>query len=209
MEITMKNTKINTIELILKSLEKATSYIDYRALVKKHVENGTSTGPDQTDALANYTLLNHSRMKRLDKTTKISEEIQEQFKNFTGNQTWLVLTESWCGDAAQSMPAMQKLAELAPNIDFKVLQRDENLDLMNAFLTNGGMSIPKLILFDNDRQEVVGDWGPRPTAATQMVENYKKEHGGLTSEFKQDLQVWYNKDKSQNIINDLSKLLKD
>lgn len=207
MEITMKNTKTDSVELIQKALESAISYPAYRIVVEKHVENGTSTGPVQTEALANYTLLNHSRMKRLDKTIKISEEIEEQFKNFGGSQTWLVLTESWCGDAAQSMPAMQKLADLAPHIDMKVVLRDEHLELMNAFLTNGSMSIPKLIMFDNDRQEVVGDWGPRPTLATQMVADYKKEHGILTPEFKQDLQVWYNKDKSQNVISDLSQLL--
>ena len=91
-------------------------------------------------------------------------------------------------------------------IDFKVVLRDENLDLMNAFLTNGSMSIPKLIVIDNDTNEI-SSWGPRPSIATQMVNDYKKEHGALTPEFKEDLQLWYNKDKSQNVIENLQQLI--
>ena len=199
-----KNSKIN---IIGQSLEKAISYKEYRELVAEHVLNGTTTGPQQTEALANYTLLNHSRMKRLDKTVKIPDDVREKFESFEGDQTWLVLTESWCGDAAQSMPAMNKLAELAPNIDLKVVQRDENLELMSQFLTNGSQSIPKLIVVDNSTGEVLQTWGPRPTIATQMVNDFKEKHGALTPQFKQDLQVWYNRDRSANIIDDLSRLI--
>jgi len=207
MENMLKTENEIKTELVTNSLDGSFGYNEYRTLVADHAANKTSTGPAQSEALTNYTLLSHTRMKRLDKTVKISEEIQEKFKNFTGNQTWVVLTESWCGDAAQSMPAMNKLADLAPNITFKVVLRDENLELMNAFLTNGSMSIPKLIILDNDNQEVLADWGPRPSTATAMVNDYKAEHGQLTPEFKKDLQVWYNKDKSESIIEDLTQLI--
>ena len=101
---------------------------------------------------------------------------------------------------------MNKLAELNPNIDLKIVLRDENLDLMNLFLTNCAQSIPKLVTLDSESHEVKGEWGPRPSAATKMVEDYKTEHGKLTPEFKEDLQVWYNKDKGQNILEDLVSL---
>lgn len=205
METTMEIIDKNT--LVANHIDKGISYEDYRAMVSKHVAEGTSTGPTQTEALSQYTLLNDSRMRRLDKTTKVSKEITEKFENFKGNQTWIVLTESWCGDAAQTMPAMQKLAVLNDGIELKVLLRDDNLELMDQFLTNGGMSIPKLIIFDNDRNEVIADWGPRPSIATTMVNDYKEKNGALTPEFKKDLQVWYNRDKSQNTLNDLSQLI--
>jgi hypothetical protein len=205
----MKNTiEIESpLQLALEAIEKATSYQEYRELVSNHVKNGTSTGPNQTEALAQYTLLNDSRMRRLDKTTKVSDSILEKISDFKGNQTWLVLTESWCGDAAQSMPIMNKLAEITEKIDLRVVQRDEHLDLMNAFLTNGGQSIPKLILIDTAANKLIGEWGPRPSTATEMVDSYKNEHGSLSPEFKQDLQVWYNKDKGVSIAEDLMKLL--
>jgi thiol-disulfide isomerase/thioredoxin len=206
MEIINKtNTAVNT--LVKESINKAISYTDFRAQVAKHVEDGTSSGPYQSEALSHYTLLNNSRMKRLDKTIKIDESIAEKFKSFKGNQTWIVLTESWCGDAAHSMPVMNKVAELAENIDFKVLHRDENIELMNQFLTNGSMSIPKLILFDNDSQEVINDWGPSPSTVQQMTKDFKALHETLTPEFKKEVQVWYNQNKGKCIAGDLVKLI--
>ncbi len=203
----MKNTLIkenmDTIQLVQETLHHAVDYSEYRNTVATHVENKSNSGSEQSEALYQYTLLNDSRMRRLDKTTRISEEIEMAFSSFSGNQTWLVLTESWCGDAAQSMPMMNKLAQAAPNINFKVALRDDHLELMDQFLTNGGRSIPKLIVVDNDTNEIVDSWGPRPSKATAIVNDYKAKHGTLTPEFKQELQVWYNKDKGEDIANNL------
>ena len=204
----METMQKTTAQLITENLSEAISYQDYRVLTETHALEGTNTVPEVTKALHNYTMLNHKRMKRLDKTIKLSEEAQNVIKQYNNKTTWLVLTESWCGDAAQTMPVMQKFADLNPNIDLKVILRDENLELMDRFLYNGGRSIPRLIAFDNETQEILGDWGPRPSEATKMVNDYKEAHGKLTPEFKQDLQVWYNKDKGQNTVEDLLHLLK-
>ncbi|WP_298417022.1 thioredoxin family protein [uncultured Kordia sp.] len=203
--MTTTDTQIKNI--IDESLQKAISYPEYRTLVQNLVAEGKSTGELQTEALSNYSMLNDKRMKRLDKTTKLTEEAVAEITAYNGNVTWLVLTESWCGDAAQTMPVIHKVAELNENITLKVVMRDENEALMNEFLTNGGKSIPKLIAIDNASGNVLGDWGPRPSKATKLVNDYKAVHGKLTPEFKQDLQVWYNKDKGQNTVSDLLKLV--
>lgn len=185
------------------SLNKSTSYQDYRDLVRQLAIDKATTGEAQTDALINYTMLNDRRMKRWDKTVKISEVVKEKISNSSKEMTWLVITESWCGDAAHLMPVMNKIAALNDKIDFKVVLRDENEALMNQFLTNGGKSIPKLIMLDNVTGDVIDTFGPRPTAATELVNDYKAKHGKLTPEFKEDLQQWYNKDKGQSAIEDL------
>ena len=105
------------------------------------------------------------------------------------------------------MPVINKVAEQNETIYLKVVLRDDNEDLMNQFLTNGGKSIPKLIMVDNDTNTVVDTFGPRPAIATEMVNTYKAQHGKLTPEFKEDLQRWYNKDKGQSTIEDLVNLL--
>ncbi len=208
METLVNSTKQKTTkDLIIESLPKAITYRDYREMVGQLATQNKSTGPNQTEALSNYTLLNDKRMKRWDKTFKITEEQKAKIEKQDSKVLWMVLTESWCGDAAPSMPVMNKMAEINPNINLKVLLRDDNLELMNRFLTNGAMSIPRLISLDEETGEVIGNWGPRSTKATEMVETYKKEHGTLTPEFKQDLQLWYNTDKGQNIMEDLLHLL--
>jgi thiol-disulfide isomerase/thioredoxin len=171
------------------------------------VERESTSGYEKTEALANYTMLNDRRMKRWDKTIKISEEIKEKLSKFKGNLTWLIITESWCGDAAHVIPVLNKIAELSENIDLKLVFRDENEALMDQFLTNGGRAIAKLIMIDNTTGEVVDTFGPRPSEATQMVNEYKTKHGALTPEFKEELQAWYNKNKGQNIISDIMALL--
>jgi len=206
MEI-MNKTKTEVNTLIKERLKKAVSYKEFRNQVAKHVEDGTSSGPYQSEALSHYTLLNNSRMKRLDKTIKIEESIVEKFQNFKGNQTWIVLTESWCGDAAHSMPVMNKVAEMAEHITLKVLHRDENIALMNEFLTNGSMSIPKLIIFDNNTQEVINDWGPSPSTVIKMTQEFKEKHEVLTPEFKKEIQVWYNQNKGKCVAGDMAKLI--
>ncbi|MFT5242164.1 MAG: hypothetical protein ACJA1H_000809 [Glaciecola sp.] len=198
---------ISVKDLVTESLKKAISYQEYRDLVKQLVALESTTGNEKTEDLANYTMLNDRRMKRWDKTLKVSEEIEEKVSGFKGNITWLVITESWCGDAAHVLPVLHKIVNLSPNIDLKLVFRDENLELMDQFLTNGGRAIAKLIMIDNITGNVLNTYGPRPTEATKLVNDYKEIHGKLTPEFKEDLQGWYNKDKGQNVMSDVVKLL--
>ena len=194
---------------ITKSLKKSYTYTEYRNLVDELVSEGKSTGIEQSEALLNYSNLNNRRMKRLDKTLKISPENLEIIQQNKKDQTWLLLTESWCGDAAQTVPVINKIAEASNKIDLKIVLRDENEDLMNAFLTNGNKAIPKLILLEKESNKLLNSWGPRPTTATKMVNDYKKEYGALDAEFKEDLQKWYNQNKGIDTQNDLISILKD
>ena len=204
----METIELNTVgQIIFSSLEKSINYAAYRDLVSDLVVEQSTTGNEKTEDLANYTMLNDKRMNRWDKTIKVSESSQRLIRNFDKKVTWLVITESWCGDAAHIMPAINKVAELNSNIDFRIVLRDENDSLMNVFLTNGGRAIPKLIMLDTERHEVLDTFGPRPSVATKMVNDFKAEHGKLTPEFKEDLQRWYNKDKGQSTIKDLVNLL--
>ena len=203
----METTQLDLANVIEESLKKSLSYQDYRTLLSRLVEENATTGTNQSEALINYTALNDRRMKRWDKTIKISEADKITIKNATVNQTWIVLTESWCGDAAHVIPVINKVAELNSGINLQLVLRDENEQLMDLFLTNGGKSIPKLIQFDNTTKTVLNSYGPRPTEATKLVNDFKKKNGTLTAEFKEDLQRWYNKDKGQNVINDLLELI--
>ncbi|WP_282123179.1 thioredoxin family protein [Algibacter mikhailovii] len=194
-------------QVIKDSLEKSMSYQEYSNLVNKLTETEGTTGAEQTEALIGYTKLNQRRMKRWDKTVKISEEAKTFVSGLQHQMTWLVITESWCGDAAHVVPVINKLAELNDKIKLHVVLRDENLSLMDQYLTNGGRAIPKLLMIDDETGDVVDTFGPRPSEATNMVNDYKQKHGTLTPEFKEELQFWYNKNKGQNIIEDITQKL--
>jgi thiol-disulfide isomerase/thioredoxin len=193
--------------IIKESLIHTLSYNEFRNLVTKKVAQNSSTGNEQSEDLSNYTKLNDRRMGRLDKKIDLTNESINFLKDFDENLIFLVLMESWCGDGAQTLPIINKIAESSTNIELKIALRDSNDELMQLFLTNGGKSIPKLIILEKETLNVLSDWGPRPSVATKIVNDYKKDHGALDAEFKKNLQVWYNKDKGLTTQRDLIELL--
>lgn len=195
--------------IIHNSLASAQSYKEYKEMVLSLIKQGKSTGAEQNESRYHFSKLNNQRMKRLDKQTKLSEDTLTKTQKIQKDFTWLVLTESWCGDAAQTLPVINKFAEANEKIDLKVVLRDENEDLMNQFLTNGSKSIPKLIVVENETKKVVGSWGPRSEKAAKMVQDYKEKYGKIDDQFKMDLQNWYNADKGEHIERELLDLIND
>ena len=191
---------------IEEGLQKAISYTSYRKRISDLIASGKSSGPIQSEDLLNYSKLNDRRMTRLDKTIQLSQETLLALKKINKPITWLVLSEGWCGDAAQTLPVINKIADKSDLINLRIIFRDEHEELMRHFLTNGGKSIPKLIVL-NSENDVLNTWGPRPNIATKMVQDYKNTHGQLDAAFKQELQVWYNKDKGVNIQENMVGLL--
>jgi len=196
------NTVIDLNTTIQNALKNSLSYKDFKNLVNNLIDKGQSTGHTQNEDMLHYSKLSVRRMKRWDKTFKLSDSDKNFFENISKPKTFLVLAEGWCGDAAHALPIINTIAEASPNIELKIVLRDDNDELMQEFLTNGGKAIPKLIALDDDNN-VLFTWGPRPTEATEMVKAYKDKHGQLTPEFKEDLQKWYNKDKGQSTVKDI------
>ena len=192
--------------LIQERLAKSYSYQEYRQLVSDLLAEGKSTGANQTEDLTHYSRLNVKRMDRLEKKIELSEATTLRLPKLDKKQLWLVLTEGWCGDAAQNLPIIEKIAKQSSHIELRLILRDENPEVMNLFLTNGARAIPKLISFDEEFN-VLFTWGARPSIATQMVTDYKAKHGKLDPEFKKNLQIWYNKDKGGNLQSDFVALI--
>ena len=193
--------------IIENSLSQSHSYVDYRNYIKDLLKEGKSTGKEQSEALTHYSELNEARMNRLEKTVKISTEIIQKLNQLNGHYIWVVISEGWCGDAAQILPVIYKMAELSERIDLKIVFRDENEDLMNLFLTNGTKSIPKLIILDKITLEVLGDFGPRPIGAKQLILDYKAKHGIVDETAKTNLQLWYLHDKGLSIQKEILDLM--
>ena len=186
-------------------LSKAMNYEAYMQLFEKVVADKMTTGPNQNEHLAHYTELNLHRTRRVMKTFKVPEDVSNQIERLFP-QTWILITEAWCGDAAHSLGVIQKMAVCNPKIKFQILLRDENLALMDSFLTNGTRSIPKLILCEGEELNIKGHWGPRP-ADLQNEFLKLKEQGEAKEELQIYEQNWYNADKGKKIMGELIDLL--
>jgi hypothetical protein len=194
---------------IAKALFNSHSYPEYRKRVSDLLLEGKSTGNEQSDDLTHYSTLNETRMNRLDKTMKITDENSLKLKSLKGEYIWLVISEGWCGDAAQILPIIHKMAEESGKIELKIVLRDENEDLMNLFLTNKAKAIPIVIVIDKQTGDVMGNWGPRPKGAADFIKNYKKEFGAIDETAKTDLQLWYLHDKGLSTQEELINLMEN
>ena len=192
----MKNT-------IKQALENSFSFADYRKKVTSLIAEGKSTGNTQSEDLLKYSELNETRMNRLEKTIEVTPETKAKLQNLDKKYIWLVLSEGWCGDAAQIVPVIHKMAEATDKVELKIALRDDNDALMQHFLTNGGKAIPKLIVLDAETLDVVLDWGPRPHGAKHLILDYKAAHGVVDEPAKIELQKWYLHDKGISIQNEI------
>jgi hypothetical protein len=196
--------------IVAKALFNSHSYAEYRKLVTDLLSEGKSTGNEQSESLTHYTSLNEARMNRLEKTIKISEETITKLQNLDNHYIWLVISEGWCGDAAQILPVIHKMAnESNKKVDLRIVLRDENDDLMSHYLTNGGRAIPKVIVICKEAGIVRADWGPRPKGATELMANYKKEFGVIDEKIKTDLQLWYLADKGISVQEELLQIMEN
>lgn len=190
----------------VQALNQSLSYSQYRQLVSDLLLKGTATSGETDPEYIHYTQLNHARMKRLDKTIAVPEELAARLLAIRSDFTWLVLSEGWCGDAAQILPVLEKMAVIAPKVTLRIALRDHNDALMQQFLTNGTRSIPKLILLD-DKNEVAGQWGPRPKDAAALITGYKQQYGVIDETAKTELQLWYAKDKGVSVMQEVIEMM--
>lgn len=193
----------NTMELLNVDLKSATqlfSYSEYLTMVNTLAEQGIITGNVQSEGLLKTTQVNLHRIARLDKKATITPQLKEALSQVKTKWTWYVITEGWCGDASQNLSYIAKMAELNPNIDLQLLLRDDNPEIMEAYLTNGGKAIPKLICINEESGEELGTWGPRPQHIQFQVNALKAEgQEAFKANFGKKLHAWYGKDKGKSL----------
>jgi hypothetical protein len=185
--------------------KKRYSYTDYKVLLESLLSEGKVTGDQQSESLLEYTKLNMHRLHRWEKTFSPNAVLAKRIAMIDKPMNWVIITEGWCGDAAQQVPVIEKLASLNPAITTHYVLRDDNPDFMNLFLTNGGKSIPVWICAD-ENWEFQWKWGPRPNEAAQLLKQLK-ESGIDDSLIKQELHGWYAKNKQVALQSEIEQLL--
>lgn len=178
----------------------------YLGLFNDILEKRVTEAPYDKQAYLEYVQMNQARIQRWLKKNPITDEIKSAVEAIDTPQTWVLITEPWCGDAAHSTPLIYLLSELNPNITLEIVLRDSN-NLIDSYLTNGSKSIPKLVVRDADGNDLF-DWGPRPKEAQDMVMAMKGTDI-TTHEKHQKTQRWYNSDKGQSIQSELMKLIEN
>ncbi len=148
----------------------------------------------------NYNKLNVQRMKRITATYKLSEKSRDLLGKNKKEMFWLVITEGWCGDSAQSLPVISEIANATPGVELRIIERDLNTDIMDLYLTEGKRSIPRVVGFSAEGAQLFL-WGARPSNLQELVKRRISE--GVPSEnWHEEVHAWYAKDKGLSIENE-------
>jgi len=184
------------------------NYSSYRELVHSLLLTGKTTGEDSSEAMLHYTKMNEQRMNRVEKTTVLMAEVLSAIANIKKSYKFLVITEGWCGDAAQIVPVINKIVSALPEkLSLKLVLRDQNLPLIDAHLTNGGRAIPVLLILDENDELVLPKWGPRPAVLQTLLADWKEETSDMMV-LAARLHGWYAKDKTQATQAELEEVLR-
>lgn len=178
----------------------------YNQYFEQLLQTEHPSAPYDNPDYMNYTKLNHSRSKRWLKHGELLEETKDLVQAIKTQQTWVLITEPWCGDAAHNVPFIELMAALNPAyISLHIQLRDSDSEI-DQYLTNGGKSIPKLIIRDEHGRDLAV-WGPRPDDC-QKVFNQLKVEGADFERQKIELQNWYNANKGVSLQHEINRLLK-
>jgi hypothetical protein len=179
-------------------MAKGLDYQAYKAKLKSFLENTNPASLDEHDReLYRYTVLNQQRISRVEKTYAPSGALLDTVQSITVPQYWMLLSALWCGDSAANLPVIAKIAQLNPMIQLSIIERDENLEIMDQYLTNGARSIPKLVVFNASGEELF-TWGSRPASAKALVLEQKGQ--GIPQEvWEEKLHLWYARNRGQEL----------
>jgi hypothetical protein len=131
---------------------------------------------------------------------RVPEDLLRRAEEIGSRWHLLVLAEGWCGDGANSVPYLAKLAEATPSLELRILSRDENPDLMDSHLTEGTRSIPVVMILDEEFREV-GCWGPRPAPLQAL---FLREVKTLPkAERYPRLRAWYAQDRGRTTLEEV------
>ncbi len=182
------------------------TYAEYvREMERRVKEMDPSTLEDQELERAKFTRLNLQRTRRIGRTYTVSSDLATAARGVTSPQVWMVITEPWCGDSAQNLPYIAAVADLNEQIEISILLRDDHLDVMDRYLTDGVRGIPKLVAFDGQGRELFR-WGPRPREAAELFQQ-AKEAGLEKPRIMEQVHGWYAKNRGQALERELLALI--
>ncbi len=190
-------------------LQNSITYPEYIELTKSIIGNATPPAPYDDEKMLQYTKANLERMQRVSSNISMDQKLYNLLNSVTDKWIWVIITEPWCGDASQIVPALCAFAEVNENIETKLILRDSNLDLIDAYLTNGGRSIPKLICVNAGTLEEIGVWGPRPQEIQVMVDKFKSDTATSFGQKVRQIHQWYDDNKSAALQEEFIALLQD
>lgn len=190
-------------------LATALSFERYMQLTRDIVDEKIArTGLYAADNTFRYTRSNLERMNKVLQNITLNQKLYNSLSDLKEEWVWVVISEPWCGDASWGVPALAIIASASDKIDFRILLRDTNPEIIKAYQTAGSDSIPKLICIRKSNWQELGTWGPRPQVLHQQVMDRKNSPGFDYKESVRAIHAWYDADMTKTTQDEMIDLVK-
>ena len=157
------------------------------------------------DAMIGQAKTNQDLWRAVRRRSEAPADLVERLRSLPARRHLLVLSEDWCGDALNTLPPLSRLVEAVPHLDMRILERDQNLDLMDTHLTGTSRAIPVVMTLDEQYREL-GWWGSRPAALQQWVTSEAAQ--ALSKEDRYlEMRRWYGRDHGRTALAEITALL--
>lgn len=184
------------------------TYDEYRSIWREQKEAAPTPGMSKDDRKRlHYLKYNWDRQQVVHDAYDPSDDLRDAVHAIEAPQVWMVLTEPWCGDSAYNLPVLAEAAALSDTVTLRILLRDDNLDVMDQYLTGSSRSIPKLVAFSEDGKELF-TWGPRAEEASSLFAKLRAKEMEK-EEMIQHLLQHYEEGAWREVDDELAALLRD
>lgn len=190
-------------------LEQAIDWEAYLQLMKDMVASPNPPGKYADPKMQRYTESNLQRTNKVLDKMVLNQKLYNALSELNEEWIWLVISEPWCGDASWGTTALYLIASATDNIELKLLLRDDHTDVIEAYQTNGGNAIPKLVCLRKSDLAELGTWGPRPALLQNLVNDMKAEPNITFMESVRRLHARYEEDMTLSIQDEILDLVKD
>lgn len=187
---------------VLKNISNVYSYTSFLEMCQSLLAEGKTTSNSDQPVYVHFAKINLEKMLYWDLLDPIAEEMKLKIASLPA-QIWYVITEGWCGDSAHILPVLAQMVQCNDRIELKIILRDTHPEAIGQYLTNGGKSIPKLIIEEAGEEKAV--WGPRPLACQELYQELKDRQVKF-SELEARVSEWYIADQGQSVIRELFQL---
>jgi thiol-disulfide isomerase/thioredoxin len=93
------------------------------------------------------------RWQRIYEQAAVTDEQHALLASFTRRMYLLCVAGAWCGDCVLQGPVLQRLAEAAPAVELRFLDRDAHPAAQDALMLNAGRRVPVVVFLSDDFEE--------------------------------------------------------
>jgi hypothetical protein len=165
---------------------------------------------------------------------RISPAIQSYLSTYPLWLYWVLLVNNETPDTWMVLPIVQRLAELCPRIDLRVLSDEADMAALNQLVDEeinleedlAEIDMPHLFIFDEEWNQQA-QWGPRPQAAEERLDQWLLTHPdyeplladdeveeperleALIMELTDQMRLWYNDDLTSACAGEIIAILEE